>query len=79
MEGDFLQIDDKGSKKKIKNLFIDEKIPRQERENLLMLADGSHIMWVIGGRMSEAYKVDEDTGMVLEISIDGGKSNGRKD
>lgn len=76
-EGDYIQIDSAGSKKKIKSLFIDEKVPRQMRELLPLVADGSHIMWVVGGRMSEAYKVDEDTKVILEINLDGGNQNGK--
>ncbi len=75
-EGDFIQIDSKGSRKKIKSLFIDDKIPREKRDLLPLLADGEHIMWVIGGRMSEAYKVSEDTQVILEISLNGGKNDG---
>lgn len=71
-EGDFIQIDAAGSRKKIKSLFIDEKIPREKRDKLPLLADGPHIMWVIGGRMSEAYKVTEETDVILEINLDGG-------
>ncbi|BCJ92644.1 tRNA(Ile)-lysidine synthase [Anaerocolumna cellulosilytica] len=73
--GDYLQIDAKGSRKKLKSLFIDEKIPREKRELLPLLADGPHIMWIIGGRMSEAYKVDEETKVILEIHLDGGKDD----
>ncbi len=72
-KGDFIQIDSRGGRKKIKTLFIDEKIPREKREHLPLLADGAHIMWVIGGRMSEAYKISEATRLILEISLDGGK------
>lgn len=78
-EGDFLQIDSKGSRKKIKSLFIDDKVPREERDLLPLLADESHIMWVVGGRMSEAYKITQDTKLILEIRIDGGKRDGRQD
>jgi tRNA(Ile)-lysidine synthase len=73
--GDYLQIDAKGSRKKIKSLFIDEKIPREKRELLPLLADGPHIMWIVGGRMSEAYKVNEETKVILEIHLDGGKDD----
>ena len=34
---------------------------------LLMLADGSHILWAIGGRISEYYKVTEHTEKILEV------------
>lgn len=76
-EGDYIQIDSAGSRKKIKSLFIDEKIPKEKRDLLPLLADGAHIMWVIGGRISEAYKVNEDTKVILEINLDGGKQDGK--
>ncbi|MDF2474206.1 MAG: hypothetical protein K0R21_1988 [Anaerocolumna sp.] len=72
-EGDFIQIDSIGSKKKLKSLFIDNKVPRKERDFIPLLADGQHIMWIIGDRISEAYKVSENTKVILEISIDGGR------
>ncbi|MGB8453395.1 MAG: tRNA lysidine(34) synthetase TilS [Anaerocolumna sp.] len=75
-EGDFIQIDSAGRRKKLKSLFIDEKVPREKRDLLPLLADGAHIIWVIGGRMSEAYKISEETKVILEINIDGGKQDG---
>lgn len=78
-EGDYIQIDDKGSRKKIKSLFIDNKVPREIRDKVPLLADGSHIMWVLGGRMSEAYKVNENTKRILIVKLDGGNNNGRQD
>ena len=77
-QGDFIQIDSKGSRKRIKSLFIDDKVPKEQRDSVLLLADGSHIMWVLGGRMSEAYKVDEQTKVVLEISLNGGNEDARQ-
>lgn len=71
--GDFIEIDEKGSQKKIKSFFIDEKIPREERDSKLLVADGSHIMWIIGSRISEGYKVNEETKVILEISLNGGR------
>lgn len=75
--GDYIQIDNKGSTKKIKSLFIDEKIPRENRDELPLIADGSHIVWVIGIRISEAYKINKSTKTILEISIHGGNENGK--
>lgn len=74
-QGDYLCIDAKGSTKKLKAYFIDEKIPRQIRDVQPLLADGSHIIWVIGGRISEAYKVDENTKRILQIKITEEKEN----
>lgn len=68
-EGDFVQIDSKGGTKKIKSLFINEKIPKEDRDQIPLIADGSHIIWVIGRRISEAYKIDYNTKTIIEISI----------
>lgn len=81
--GDYIQIDSKGSnslwsRKKIKSLFIDEKIPREERDLVPLVADGNHIMWVVGNRISEAYKINEDTKAILEISLNGGNEMDNK-
>lgn len=68
-QGDYLCIDGKDGTKKLKSFLIDEKIPRQERDILPLLADGSHIMWIIGSRISEAYKIDENTKRILQIRL----------
>lgn len=74
--GDYLTINDKLQKKRLKDYLIQEKIPVQERENLLLLADGSHILWVVGHRISSAVKVTDGTKTVLRVHIRGGKENG---
>lgn len=76
-KGDFIKVDSRGSTKKINSLFIDEKIPREDRDSIPLIADGSQIIWVIGGRISEDYKINEDTKTILEIKIHGGKRNGK--
>jgi len=76
--GDYIQINNQGNNKKLKQFFIDEKIPKDTRDSLPLIADGSHIMWIPGYRMSEAYKVEEGTKLILEISLDGGIYNERQ-
>lgn len=63
------------ARKKVKNYFIDEKIPLLERDKLMLIADGEHVMWIPGYRISSFYKVTEETKKVLEITISGGKEN----
>ncbi len=65
--GDYLIINTRGEKKSLKRLLIDEKIPRQDRDNILLLADGSHIIWIVGNRISEYYKVTDTTREILLI------------
>lgn len=67
--GDYLSINDCGQSKKLKDYFIDMKIPREQREQIPLLADGSHIIWCAGYRISEAYKVKEHTRRILKVQI----------
>ena len=57
--------------KKLKSYLIDEKVPAKDRDKLLLLAQGSHVLCLLPGRMSEAYKVTESTKKILHISIKG--------
>ncbi len=67
LSGDYLIIDDKGTRKKLKEYLIEEKIPKEERGKLLLLAEGSHVLWVIGHRISSAYKVKSTTKQVIRV------------
>ncbi len=67
--GDYLVISADGKKKSVKEYFIEEKIPRQERDKQILLADGSHILWVVGMRISEDVKVTEQTQTILQVTI----------
>lgn len=68
-EGDYLVVNDAGGRKKLKDYFINEKIPREQRDRVLLLAEGAHILWVVGHRISEAYKVTEQTKKILKIHV----------
>ena len=67
--GDFLTVTASGGRKTLKKYLIDEKIPAGERDRLCLLADGSQILWVVGHRISEAYKVTEKTSRVLKVQV----------
>jgi len=87
--GDYLTIRDSQGKichKKIKDYMVTEKIPSNERDKVPLLAIDSHVMWLIGYRISEYYKVCENTKQVLQVQliIDNNKNyteeeNGRAD
>ena len=68
-KGDYIVIDADGSKKKLKKYFIDEKIPRRERDQVLVVADGNHVLWVVGYRISEAVKVTPDTKKIIRLEF----------
>lgn len=69
--GDYLTISDRLDRKSIKKYMIEERIPADRRDQLMLLADGSHIIWVPGHRISAAYKVTAKTAVIMEIRIDG--------
>ena len=73
--GDYLIVDDKGSHKKLNRYFIDEKIPSEERDRILLLTAGSEVLWVVGGRINGNYKITPRTRRILEIQYQGGKDN----
>lgn len=65
--GDYIVVDSKGSKKKIKDFFIDMKIPKEKRDEILMLADGGEIVWIIGHRINYNFRVTEDTKEIVKL------------
>jgi len=68
-DGDvFKSINSSGSKK-LKKFFGEIKLPIRERNNILLLADGKEIIWVIGIRESDKYKVDNSTINILRIKV----------
>lgn len=69
--GDYIVVDEKGSKKKLKDYFINEKVPRSYRDQVLLVADGSHIIWIVGYRMSAQYKLTKETKRMVTIAFTG--------
>ena len=70
--GDYMVINQAGNRKKLTRCMIDEKIPQENRERMFLVACESEILWMIGGRLSEKYKITPETRSVLEIKYQGG-------
>lgn len=68
-QGDTICVNASGGTKKLKDYMIDEKIPQRERDFVPVVACGSDILWVVGYRMSEAYKVSKETKRVIRITV----------
>ena len=66
--GDFISL--KNGRKKIKDLFIDKKIPREEREIFPLIAVGEEVLWAVGLRASERHQPNEHTKKYLYIRIE---------
>lgn len=69
--GDFLSIRGDGApaRQPLKRYMVNEKLPAEERDSVPLLADGAHILWVIGRRISEYYKVDRNTKRILQVQL----------
>lgn len=55
--------------KKIKDYFIDDKIPFTEREKIMLISDDEKIVWVENRRISEQCKITEETKNVMIMSF----------
>lgn len=69
-KGDHIVVSSTGSRKKLNRLFTDVKIPADKRNQIPLIAAGSEIVWVIGVRIGENYKVTDDTQRILELGFE---------
>lgn len=65
----FTPLGMKGSKK-IKDFFINLKIPQNERGKIPFVVFGNEIAWIVGYRISDKFKVDKSTRNILKIKIE---------
>jgi tRNA(Ile)-lysidine synthase len=55
--------------KKIKDFFIDLKIPRIERKQVPLVLCGDQIAWIAGLRVDEKVKITQSTKKVVKMVI----------
>ncbi len=68
-EGDvFYPLGMKG-KKKLSKYFKDEKLSLLDKENTWLLCSADDIVWVIGKRADDRFKVTKDTEKILKIEL----------
>jgi len=67
LDGDrFTPLGMKGSKK-LKDFFIDEKIPKYIRNDIPLIVDGNNIVRVVGYQISDNYKITDRTKNIIEL------------
>ncbi len=71
-DGDKIVFFKDGRTKKIKKIFIDDKIPKKDRNKIPLLATGSEVIAIVGSRISEKYKITKETrrALVIEYGTD---------
>lgn len=58
-----------GGTKKLNDYFIDKKVPKLNRDNTPLIADGNNVLVIFDLAISQSVKVDENTTSVLSAKI----------
>ena len=79
-EGDYIAIKD-GKSKKLQDYFVDSKIPKALRDEIIVVAIGSEVLWIIPnpnlptaqqrnkGKYSQNYQINDTTERVLFLEL----------
>ena len=68
--GDRLRPLGMAGEKKVKALLMEAKVPREERDTWPLVCDGAGIVWVVGIRIADEYKVGPETRQVLKLEAE---------
>jgi len=55
--------------KKLKEYMIDKKIPKEQRNRIPLICVDNEVVWIIGDKISDKFKVTENTKNVLKIEF----------
>jgi len=68
-KGDFFFPIGLNGKKKVSKFFKDEKLSLTDKENVWLLCSKNDIVWVVGKRLDERFKVTKSTSKILKINF----------
>ena len=58
-----------GKSKKVSKLFKDENLSLIEKEKIWILCSDNQIVWVVGIRQDERFKIENTTNNILKIEL----------
>ena len=59
----------KASKKKIGKFLRDQKLSHYEKENTWLITSGERVVYLLGHRLDDRFKVKDQTKEVMEITL----------
>ncbi len=57
------------TEKKLQDFFVDAQVPREERARVPLVLSGDEIVWVVGHRISDRYKVTGKTRRTVRLKV----------
>ncbi|MEJ2695630.1 MAG: tRNA lysidine(34) synthetase TilS [Candidatus Sulfobium sp.] len=73
-KGDYFYPLGFGRRKKLQDFFVDEKVPREERDSIPVVVSRGDIVWIAGYRADERFRVGHGTERFLKLIIRKGKN-----
>jgi tRNA(Ile)-lysidine synthase len=67
-EGDFFYPFGMTNKKKLSDFFIDKKINLHQKEKTWLLVSDNQIIWIVGQRTDDRFKITDKTKFILKIT-----------
>lgn len=66
--GDRIAVFADGRTQSVKEYMINARIPARDREQIPLLVSGDQVLWIVGYRASEAFRVTDETRRILLVT-----------